>query len=160
MRKPKAAAEAKAEAAAQAKAEAKKEAEAEAKKAAAAKRIAELAAEEKAKLEAETAAKAQAAAQAQASNDQAEINKYKELIRRKVKNAWVAPPGSSGSACNVRLRLSSDGSVMDAAVNCNGNEIFSRSVENAIDRSSPLPVPSDRNLVRAFRSITFTFNAN
>jgi len=157
--KKQAAAEAKAEAAALAKAEAaaKAKAEAAAKKEAEAKRMAELAAEEKAKLEATE--KAEAAAQAAASNA-AEIEKYKGLIKAKVKRTWVAPPGSSGSSCNVRIRLSSDGTVMDSTVNCNGNDIFSRSVENAIERASPLPVPSDRALLKEFRAISFTFNAN
>jgi colicin import membrane protein len=50
---------------------------------------------------------------------------------------------------------------MDASVvSCNGNEIFARSVENAINNASPLPVPKDKNLLKEFRSFTFNFNAS
>jgi colicin import membrane protein len=173
------AAQAKAEAAAEAKAEAKKTAQAEAKKLAAeqakaetkAKAAAEAkakAAEEAAQAKAEAAAEAKAeaaakakadAAKAAAANDAAQIEKYTRLISEKVHRSWIAPPGSEGSRCTVRVKLTSDGTVMDSTASCNGNDLFARSVENAIDRASPLPVPSDKNLSKVFRSFTFIFNA-
>jgi colicin import membrane protein len=52
-----------------------------------------------------------------------------------------------------------NGAVMDASASCTGDVIFNQSAENAVRKSSPLPIPSDRDLVlREFKSITFNIH--
>jgi TonB family protein len=54
----------------------------------------------------------------------------------------------------------SDGTVISAEViSSSGDEIFDRSVENAVEKSSPLPVPNDKELfAEEFRTFQFLFN--
>ena len=55
--------------------------------------------------------------------------------------------------------MSVSGAVIDATASCTGDVIFNQSAENAVRRSSPLPVPSDRDLaLKEFRSITFNIH--
>jgi len=65
-----------------------------------------------------------------------------------------------GLKCKIRVRLMSDGSVIDAEVIASsGDEIFDRSAENAVNKASPLPVPQDKELfARNFRTFTLTFD--
>ncbi|MEI6543959.1 MAG: cell envelope integrity protein TolA, partial [Methylococcales bacterium] len=132
---------AKAEAAKQAKAEA----DAQAKEEAAAK----------AKIEAEAAAKAKAAAQS------TESEQAKQAIKQKVNRSWIRPVSAEeGLKCTIRVKLMSDGTVIDAeVVSSSGDEIFDRSAENAVNKASPLPVPNDKELfAREFRTFSFLFN--
>ncbi|MCX7105827.1 MAG: cell envelope integrity protein TolA [Methylococcales bacterium] len=140
-----AAAEAKAEAAKAAKAEAAKQAKAEA----AAK------AEVAAKAEAEAATQAKLAAQALAEQQ------AKQAIQQKVNRSWIRPVSAeAGLKCTIRVKLMSDGTVIDAEViSSSGDEIFDRSAENAVNKASPLPVPKDKELfAREFRAFEFLFN--
>jgi colicin import membrane protein len=160
--KAEAAAKAKEEAAAQAKAEAARQAKAEA----AAKAKAEAAA--KAKEEAAAQAKAEAARQAKAEAAKAkaaaqgdELKKAMKAIQDKTNRSWIRPvSATAGLKCTIRVRLMSDGTVIDAEViSSSGDEIFDRSAENAVNKASPLPVPKDKELfAREFRSFQFLFN--
>jgi colicin import membrane protein len=87
------------------------------------------------------------------------IAKAKDAIQKKVRSKWFKPPVDSNLKCTVRVRLSSDGSVIDVEiVKSSGDEVFDQSVENAVNSSSPLPVPSDKELfAREFKSFTFNF---
>ncbi|MGR8952097.1 MAG: cell envelope integrity protein TolA, partial [Gammaproteobacteria bacterium] len=132
-------------------AKAKAEAEAKAKAEAAAK----------AKAEAEAKAKAEAEAKARAADSQEAINKAIQAIRLKVNRSWIRPISTkSGLKCRIRVRLMSDGTVIEAEVIASsGDEIFDRSAENAVNKASPLPVPQDKELfAKNFRSFTFTFD--
>lgn len=40
---------------------------------------------------------------------------------------------------------------------CSGDEIFSRSVEAAVQKASPLPVPKDPDAFNLMRDINFVF---
>jgi colicin import membrane protein len=62
--------------------------------------------------------------------------------------------------CTIRVKLTSDGTVIDAKViTSSGNDVFDRSAENAVNKSSPLPVPKDKELFnKEFRTFTFVFN--
>jgi colicin import membrane protein len=138
------------------KAAAKAKAEAEAK----AKAEAERAAAAKAKAEAEAKA-AQEAARAKAAASQEAINNAIKAIRLKVNRSWIRPISTkSGLKCRIRVRLMSDGTVIEAEViSSSGDEIFDRSAENAVNKASPLPVPQDKELfAKSFRSFTFTFD--
>ncbi|MGR9086901.1 MAG: cell envelope integrity protein TolA, partial [Gammaproteobacteria bacterium] len=153
----------KAEAAARAKADADAKAKklaaekAEAARAQAAREKAEAAARAKADADAAAAARAEAAAQARID----EFNKAKNAIQMKTNRSWIRPPTSrKGLKCRIRVRLLSDGTVIEAIViSSSGDEIFDRSAENAVNKASPLPVPRDKELfAKEFRSFTFTFD--
>ena len=85
----------------------------------------------------------------------------KLAIRKKVERSWIRPASvTAGLKCSIRVRLMSDGTVIDAeVVSSSGDEIFDRSAENAVNKASPLPVPKDKELfAREFRSFQFLFN--
>lgn len=86
--------------------------------------------------------------------------KYKLLIRQKVSRNWARPPGAQrGLQCTVRVRLVPSGDVLQVTVaKTSGDEQFDRSVENAVYKASPLPLPGDRDLFEYFREIEFIFN--
>ena len=86
--------------------------------------------------------------------------KYKLLIRQKVSRNWARPPGAqTGLQCTVRVRLVPSGDVLQVTVvKTSGDERFDRSVENAVYKASPLPLPEERDLFEYFREIEFIFN--
>ncbi len=112
----------------------------------------QLAAEEKQRQQA--AAAASAAAKAQSA-----IDLYKGLIQQKVERNWVRPPDTQKNMeCVVRVKLVPGGDVIEAhVVRSSGNPIFDRSVENAVYKASPLPLPDDKTLFDYFRELEFTF---
>ncbi len=87
------------------------------------------------------------------------INEYVGRIRDKVTRNWIQPPGSgSGLSCTVEVSLIPGGDVTSAKiVRSSGNAAFDRSVEAAVFRASPLPVPRDPEVMGQFRSLRFEF---
>ena len=82
-------------------------------------------------------------------------------IKQKVNRSWIRPASSEGGLkCTIRVKLMSDGTVIDAEViSSSGDEIFDRSAENAVNKASPLPVPNDKELfAREFRTFSFLFS--
>jgi colicin import membrane protein len=58
----------------------------------------------------------------------------------------------------VRVRLVAGGEVLQATVvQSSGNAAFDRSVENAVYKASPLPIPDDKALFDYFRELEFKF---
>jgi len=115
---------------------------------------------ENAKAEAATQAKVEAQ-KAKAVTQRAEAEQAKLAIKQKVNRSWIRPASATAVLkCTIRVRLLSDGSVMDAVViSSSGDEDFDRSAENAVNKASPLPVPKDKELfAREFRSFQFMFN--
>jgi TonB family protein len=122
------------------------------------------------KVEAESLenVKADAAAQAKveaqkvkAATQRVEAEQAKLAIKQKVNRSWIRPVSTTaGLKCTIRVRLLSDGTVMDAEIiSSSGDEDFDRSAENAVNKASPLPVPKDKELfAREFRSFQFLFN--
>jgi len=88
------------------------------------------------------------------------IDEYGLYIKEKVQRSWIRPSGSSASlSCVVNVRLIPGGEVVDVKiVRSSGNAAFDRSVEAAVFKASPLPVPKDPEVMEKFRSITFEFN--
>ncbi|MBI3779338.1 MAG: cell envelope integrity protein TolA [Gammaproteobacteria bacterium] len=88
------------------------------------------------------------------------VDKYKALIRQRVSRSWNRPVGvAKGLKCVVRVRLTPAGEVLSAdVVGRSGNEIFDRSVENAVFKAAPLPLPEDPTLFDNFREIEFLFS--
>lgn len=86
-------------------------------------------------------------------------NEYVAQIRDKVQRNWLRPAGSQGTLCTVLIRQLPDGEVVDVRTSrCDGDAVFERSVENAVRRASPLPLPADRELFA--REIEFNFRPN
>jgi colicin import membrane protein len=56
------------------------------------------------------------------------------------------------------LELDHDGSPLAVVVRGSGNAAFDRSVENAVHKASPLPLPPDPTLFEHYREIEFLFN--
>ncbi len=140
-------------------AERKKRLEAEKKrKAEAEKRRRE--AERRRKAEAEKKRReAESAARRQAEQDARERDRITAAIKRKVEGAWIRPPGSGrGLEAQVRVRLARNGSVLLVQViKSSGNLAFDRSVEAAVYKADPLPMPESPRLIEEFRDFTFIF---
>jgi colicin import membrane protein len=86
-----------------------------------------------------------------------ELARYLALIQQKVERNWV-PPASvqPGLECEVAVQQLPNGDVVDArTVRCNGDAAVQRSIENAVRRSSPLPLPDNRALFE--RNLRFIF---
>ena len=133
----------------QAAAEKKRKAEeAERKKAEAEKKKAEAAARQ---LELE--------AQYQAEQDLTEKQLIMAAIQQKVDRNWLRPPGTSQNlSCEVRVRLGANGSVLLVSIiKSSGDVGFDRSVESAVSKADPLPMPTSPRLVSQFRDIRFVF---
>ena len=115
---------------------------------------------EKAKADAATQAKIEAQ-KAKAATQRAEAEQAKLAIKQKVNRSWIRPVSTTaGLKCTIRVRLLSDGTVMDAEViSSSGDKDFNRSAENAVNKASPLPVPKDKELfAKEFRTFQFLFN--
>jgi len=153
-RKAEAAAKAKAEAEQKRKAEAAAKAKAEAEK----KRKAE--AEAKAKAEAEAEMRRQIAAEQEEARARSALSEYIPYIQDKVQRNWLRPPGSAaGLSCLIKVRLIPGGDVVSATVvRSSGDPLFDRSVETAVLKASPLPLPTDATLFNHFREINFNFD--
>ena len=145
-------------------AEKKRKAE-EAKKKAAAekKRKAAEAARKKAEAEkkkAEAAARQlELEAQYQAEQDLTEKQLIMAEIQQKVDRNWLRPPRTPQNlSCEVRVRLGANGSVLLVSIiKSSGDVGFDRSVESAVSKADPLPMPTSPRLVSQFRDIRFVF---
>jgi colicin import membrane protein len=110
----------------------------------------------KEQLAAEEKSRAEAAQEARVLD---EVDRQVVVIRQKVERNWNRPPGAGkGLSCVVRVRLVQSGEVLGATVvRGSGNAFFDRSVENAVYKASPLPLPADPELFEHFREIEFVF---
>jgi colicin import membrane protein len=89
-----------------------------------------------------------------------EKDKTMQAIRQKVNRSWIRSPDSENLKCTFRVKLASDGTVLDVSIEISsGDEMFDRSAENAVNNASPLPVPQDKELYeREFKTVTFVFD--
>ncbi len=82
-------------------------------------------------------------------------------ITQKIQRNWLRPVGSGeGLKCTVRVRLIPTGDIVPgsvAIIKGSGNGAFDRSVEQAIYKAEPLPVPKGPAFEQ-FRSIDFVFD--
>ena len=150
-----------------AEAERKRQAEEAAKKKAAAEkqRQAEQAAKEKAAAEAAAKREAEQALQAQLAEEQAQaraesaLSQYIPYIQEKIQRNWLRPAGApAGLSCLILVKLIPGGEVVAAkVVRSSGNPLFDRSVETAVLKASPLPLPDDATMFKYFREINFNF---
>jgi len=87
------------------------------------------------------------------------MDKYRAVIRQKVSRNWTRPAAAGqGKECIVRVRLVAGGEVINAeVVKSSGDAAFDRSVESAVYKAAPLPVPSEPDMFEYFRDIEFLF---
>ncbi len=108
----------------------------------------------------EAAAKQKAAADAaRRKRVEGVVKEWAAKIQSKVQGLWNTPTNfSPGSFCEVRVNLLPGGEIVSQTVSkCNADEIFKNSVENAVAKASPLPVPSDPAEFDEFRDFNFRF---
>lgn len=106
------------------------------------------------KQRSEDRARAERLAQAQS-----ELARIENLIRQKVERNWVRPAGwTKELECVMRVRLAPTGEVLSATIaRPSGSPAFDRSVENAVYKASPLPLPEDKDLFDHFRELELRF---
>jgi colicin import membrane protein len=132
------------------------------------KRKAEQAAKQKAEAavrqrEMEQAMQAEIAAEQQAekeARDQGVVAEHVAYIQEKVRRNWLRPSGSSDDfTCTLEVSLIPGGDVAKARVvqSC-GSTVLDRSVESAVFKAAPLPVPRDAGLFHHFRELRFVFS--
>lgn len=98
-----------------------------------------------------------------AKKEQLEVAKYKGMIRSEITRNWVFPASyQKGMKCKILVRLIPSGDVVRVVVvESSGNSAFDRSVEMAVQKASPLPVPaSSTGLFEYFREVEFIFDPN
>lgn len=90
--------------------------------------------------------------------DSGEMAIYVAQIKQKVERNWVRPASArSGLKCNVSVRQIAGGEVVGVRIGeCNGDDAVKRSIEAAVYKASPLPLPSDPSLFD--RELLLVFN--
>jgi colicin import membrane protein len=85
------------------------------------------------------------------------MSQYAAAIKERIERNWNRPPSAqSGLECVVAVSQSPNGTVLRAeVVQCNGDAAVRQSIENAVQRASPLPLPSDMRLFE--RNLRFNF---
>jgi colicin import membrane protein len=99
-------------------------------------------------------------AEAQRLAQQSEINKFRSMIEAKIIRNWNIPATASEELkCKVKVRLSPSGDVVVVQIiESSGDVAFDNSVEKAIYRAVPLPIPPvESGLFDKFREVDFTF---
>lgn len=90
---------------------------------------------------------------------QSALARYIPIIRQKVSRNWNHPATIRNDIeAHVTVRLSQSGEVISARiVKSSGNPVFDRSVENAVLKASPLPIPRERGVNEQFRTLRLKF---
>lgn len=92
-----------------------------------------------------------------------EVKKAVELYENQtlaiVNNKWIKPTNfAPGWSCTVTVKLLPTGDFVGSYLsNCTGDDIFIRSVEAAVLKSQPLPVPKDSAVFDQVRDLTIIF---
>jgi colicin import membrane protein len=116
------------------------------------------AAKDKARRESELRAQLAAEERVNAARGSAEAAAWIALIRDRVTRAWIRPPSArAGVNCEVRVTQVPGGVVTNVQIGeCNGDAAVRESIEAAVYRASPLPMPSNPDLFD--RSLKFNFH--
>ncbi len=85
------------------------------------------------------------------------MNQYQWQIQQRIERSWIRPPTARvGLSCELNVIQLASGDVIDVRVGrCNGDDVVIRSLEAAVLRASPLPVPSDSRLYSRNLKILF-----
>jgi colicin import membrane protein len=86
-----------------------------------------------------------------------ELARYQYRIENQIMRNWIEPPSAlPGIECVVRVQQLPNGEVVEVSITeCNGDEAVRRSIEAAVNKASPLPLPSNRSLFD--RNLTIIF---
>jgi len=90
------------------------------------------------------------------------VAEYIGYIQERIQRSWLRPPGSpAGLSCVVQVGLIPGGEVARVQiVRSSGDPVFDRSVESAVYKASPLPLPPDSALFKHFRDLRLIFKPN
>ncbi len=105
----------------------------------------------------EAAIQAEREAQARAAQDRSDRAEYQLQLFRHIQRNWTRPPGMNEDfSCQIRIHQLPGGQISGYQLleSC-GNPFLDASVENAIKKSDPLPLP--RNSRVFDRTLTLTF---
>jgi colicin import membrane protein len=88
----------------------------------------------------------------------AEVGRYQDMIRSKIRRNIVMPPDVPESAVSeFKVTLLPGGMVMDAILlKSSGNAAYDNAAERAIYKAQPLPLPTDAGLQKLFRELRLT----
>lgn len=88
----------------------------------------------------------------------AEMGRYQDMIRSKIRHNIVMPPDVlPTAAAEFKVTLLPDGSVLDAVLlRSSGNAAYDEATERAIYKAQPLPIPTDPVLKKRFRELRLT----
>lgn len=88
---------------------------------------------------------------------QTQRQQYIMLIAQKVEDSWLRPAvNTEGQSCDVIVTQTMMGDVIDVRLqSCSSDNAFQRSVERAVRKASPLPLPPNPDVFD--REIYFTF---
>lgn len=98
--------------------------------------------------------------QAKRVAQQKEVDRYRALIKQSISNKWRVPlSAKKGQECILKLRLIPSGEVISVEiVKSSGDTVYDRSVEAAVIKASPLPLPpAESGLFNEFREINIPF---
>ena len=95
------------------------------------------------------------AAKTERARADGEIEKYKEMIKSKIRSRIIIPPDIPGNpAVEFIVTLLPGGDVLTVTLRkSSGYTVFDEAVERAIYLAKPLPLPSDPELFNAFRNL-------
>lgn len=87
-----------------------------------------------------------------------EMQVYQTAIAQKVRRNWVRPATAPDNLeCFVSIRQLPNGEVVSVRVkSCNGDDVVVRSIEAAVRKASPLPLPSNAVLFLSEFDFRFT----
>ena len=98
--------------------------------------------------------------QAKRVAQQKEVERYRALIKQSISNKWRVPlSAKKGQECILKLRLIPSGEVVSVEiVKSSGDTAYDSSVEAAVFKASPLPLPpAESGLFNEFREINVPF---
>ncbi|NNC64212.1 MAG: cell envelope integrity protein TolA [Gammaproteobacteria bacterium] len=105
-------------------------------------------ARQRAEMEAELRRAMAAEEERRAAEDAGLLDQYILLIQDRIERAWNPPPSAGpGLQCEVSVTQIPSGDVTSVSVGrCNGDVAVIRSIEQAVQRASPLPPPPTPSL--------------
>jgi colicin import membrane protein len=87
------------------------------------------------------------------------VAEYTAYIQEKIQQNWLKPAGSpEGLSCTVQVNLIPGGDVARVQIiRSSGDPLFDRSVENAVHKAAPMPLPRDPAVFKYFRELRLIF---
>ncbi len=113
---------------------------------------------EEAKAKAAVEAQLRAEAEARRSRELVLlVNKYVRDIENRIRSVWSVPPGGIGHGdCTIRLEQDRSGMVRSVQIqSCEGNQLYRQSLEEAVLKAAPLPLPGAAEIFDAEVEVTF-----